>query len=96
MKNKDSKKLQITELFLVKSDLSKTYMGELTRGIDAKGNPVLFGETIIESHKIWHTASDIKKLSNALDEFVCIVLELNQSALAGILNEISQANYYQN
>jgi hypothetical protein len=64
--------LIITELFLVKADWQRTFIGSIKRTIDLNGIPVVFGEAIIQDGKIWSKAINQEVLMKSMDD-ICIM-----------------------
>jgi hypothetical protein len=87
-KKKASSNLVITELFLVKADWTRTFMGEIRREVDVDGNPVVMGEVIVHEGKIWSKASTQEELMKNMDDLCLMKLDMGLHSNAGFTNKI--------
>jgi hypothetical protein len=65
----------ITELFLVKADWERTFMGEIRRETDSNGCPVVMGAVIVKEGKIWSKASSQEELMKNMDSICAFKLD---------------------
>jgi len=72
MKKKELPDFIISELFLVKADWQRTYMGTIKREVDFDGNPVLSCKVIINEGMAWSRAADEEELRKNMDD-ICVM-----------------------
>lgn len=72
MPKKKLPEIQITELFLVKADWTRTFIGNIRREVDVDGNPVVLGEVIVQEGKMWSISNTQNELVMNLDN-ICIL-----------------------
>ena len=75
-KKKVNPGITLTELFLVKADWSRTFMGEIRREKDCDGNPVVLGVVIVREGKIWSKASNQKELMKNMNDICRMKLDM--------------------
>jgi hypothetical protein len=94
VKKKASSNLVITELFLVKADWTRTFMGTIRREVDDEGNPVVMGEVIVHEGKIWSKASSQEELMKNMDDICVMKLDnyLNIIPVITSANAMSEFN----
>jgi hypothetical protein len=82
--------LDIVEMFLVKcgNDWTRTYLAQLTRDLDADGNPIIFGKVEIEGFTVKSNGKTEEEIGENLD-FIC---ELILNSDISILEEVK--SYY--
>ena len=66
-------KLIITELFLVKPNWNRTFMGEITRNV-VDGKPIIYGKVNIDVYILSGSAETQKELGVLLDNASTLVL----------------------
>jgi len=74
----------ITELFLVKADWTRTFLGEIRRETDNNGNPVVLGVVILNEVKIWNKASTQEELMKNMDDICILKLDYGTQRKNGI------------
>ena len=67
-------KLVITELFLVKPNWNRTFMGEIYRDVTYEGKPIIKGIVKIDNFIVTSSASTQKQLGNYLDDACTLIL----------------------
>lgn len=78
-------KIVITELYLIKADWNRTFMGEIRRDVTDEGEPVIYGVVDINDKKVWGLARDQKELSKLLDDTCVLILD-------GVLDKVIENN----
>jgi hypothetical protein len=63
-------RIHITELFLVKADWSRTFMGQIFRETQKDGSELVHGNVVIHEGKAWSSGKDQAELATNLD-FIC-------------------------
>ena len=74
---KKMRKIEITELFLVRTDWERTYVGIITRNECDDGSIRVHGKIPVEDFIILASAPNENILANKLDEFITLMLEHN-------------------
>jgi hypothetical protein len=82
-KKKSSTNIIITELFLVKADWTRTFMGEIRRETDDYGNEIVLGVVTVFEGKIWSKASSQDELMKSMDNICMLKLNNNLHSRAG-------------
>ena len=77
-------KLIITELFLVKPNWNRTFMGEITRDV-VDGKPIIYGKVIIDVYILTGSAGTQKELGVLLDN-------ASTKVLNGEIGEVIKSN----
>jgi hypothetical protein len=67
--------LVMTELFLVKADWNRTFMGAIVREKTEDGKDFVRGSVIINEGLIWGTAETEEELAKNLDEITIMKLD---------------------
>lgn len=93
-KKKTLPNLIIVELFLVKADWERTFMGEIKKETDSDGNPVVMGEVIVHEGKIWCKSSNQEELRKYMDEICVIKLDMGLHLNSGVSYEIYGNRYF--
>ena len=87
------KKIIITELFLVKPNWNRTFMGEIHREV-INGKPIIYGKVKIDDYILTCSAGTQKELGVILDNASTLVLEgkadeiINAEVIKIVLSEI--------
>jgi hypothetical protein len=69
--------IQITELFLVKADWNRTFMGQIIRETTVDGQELIRGNVIINEGKAWSIGNTEEELGNNLDDICTLKLDKN-------------------
>lgn len=72
---KQNEEFTMTELWLVKADWDRTYIGTIKREMGHDGTPLLKGKADIDGIMIFAEASSEEELTNKLDELCTKILE---------------------
>ena len=86
----------ITELFLVKADWQRTFMGTIRRELDSDENPVVMGEVIVQEGKIWSKASSQEELRKNLDDICTMKLDCGLHEDTGETIKIFDEDFFLN
>lgn len=65
----------MTELFLVKADWNRTFMGVIAREKTSDGKDYVRGSVIVNEGMIWGTAETEEKLAENLDKITTMKLD---------------------
>jgi hypothetical protein len=95
-KKKKLPTIEITELFLIKADWTRTFMGIIRREVDVAGNPVVMGEVIVPEGKIWSKASSQEDLMKNMDSICKLKLDGGLHSHAGVTIKIFDTDFYLN
>ena len=95
-KNKNLSKIQITELFLVKSGWSRTFLAEIVRGNTEDGKTINYGTVVVNEGKMWSTGETQDELSNYLDDICTMKLDYGLHDDAGISTKIAGGSLFHN
>jgi hypothetical protein len=79
-------KLIITELFLVKPNWNRTFMGEIRRDV-INGKPIIYGKVNIDIYILSSSAGTQKELGVLLDNASTLVLKgkINEVIKSGVV-----------
>ena len=92
---KKTSKIQITELFLVKADWHRTFLGEIIREtIDDK--EFVRGTVIINEGQAWSTGCSQEDLANNLDYICTLKLDKNLHGNPGVTSTIAGTPFNHN
>lgn len=80
---KKSTKIEISELFLVKADWDRTFLGKIIRETTADGRRIVRGTVVIDEGKAWSTAENQDKLADNLDDMCTMKLDHNLHGVPG-------------
>ena len=86
----------ITELFLVKADWQRTFMGTIRRDLDSDENPVVMGEVIVQEGKIWSKASSQEELMKNMDYICMLKLHYGLHENSGVTTKIFELDFFLN
>ena len=76
-------KIEISELFLVKADWDRTFLGKIIRETTADGRNIVRGSVIIDEGKAWSAAYSQDKLADNLDDICTLKLDYSIHSDAG-------------
>jgi hypothetical protein len=76
-KRVSSEDIIIVELFLVKADWHRTFIGSIRREVGRKRNPILCGEVMVVEGMIWSMSSNQEELMNNMDDICLMKLDYN-------------------
>ena len=96
MEKKKTSDIIITELFLIKADWQRTFIGSIRRGADSEGNPVLSGVVIVQEGMIWSMSSDEEELRNNLDDICLMKLDFLLHEDLGVTTKIFNMDFFWN
>jgi hypothetical protein len=89
--------LIITELFLVKADWQRTFMGEIRREADSHGKNIIMGKVIVVEGFICSISSeDDNELHKHMDELCTMKLDMGLHSLPGVTARILGEDYFLN
>jgi hypothetical protein len=95
-KKKTLPEIIITELFLVKADWERTFMGEIRRETDSNGNPIIIGKVVIMNGTAWSSATTEEELRKNMDDLCKMKLDGELHLHPGITIKISDIEYFLN
>ena len=92
MRKKNQLDLEIVEMFLVKcgNDWTRTYMAQLSRGLDACGNPIIYGKVEIEGFTVRSTGKTEEEIGENLDAICDLILNSEMSSLTGVITHLDR------
>ncbi len=93
MEKKKLPEILITELFLVKADWTRTFMGEIRRETDNNGNEIVLGVVIVNEGKIWSNASTQEDLMKNMDDICLMKLDEDLHSGSGVTSNIAGTKY---
>jgi hypothetical protein len=96
MQKKRKLQVEITEMFMAKSDALNSYYGIIKRGKDDKGNPFVFSRIIMPDGMLCSGAMEQIELGENLDKLCFEVCERNLHGNAGISTKIFGADFFFN
>lgn len=85
----------ITELFLVKADWNRTFMGQIIRE-KINGKDVIRGNVVVNEGKIWASANTQDELGRRLDEICTLKLDHRINENPGISVIIAEQPFFLN
>lgn len=95
-KNKKLPGIIITELFLVKADWQRTFLGEIRRETDADGCPVVMGKVIVQEGTIWSKAANQEELMANMNDMCILKLDHNLHSKSALITIVRQYKIYLN
>jgi hypothetical protein len=95
-KKKISSGIEITELFLVKADWHRTFMGEIIRETTADGKEFVRGTVIINEGRAWSIGNSQQDLANNLDNICTMKLDFGLHSDRGETIIISGTDFFLN
>ncbi len=96
MAKKNLPPLQIIELFLVKSNWRKPFVGEIKREKTKNGSEICRGTVVVNEGRIWSIGESQDELGNNLDALCELKLDYGLHEDAGIFIKISGFEYFLN
>jgi hypothetical protein len=96
MEKKKQSGIIITELFLIKADWNRTFMGEIIRETTADGKELVRGCVIINEGKAWSTGRSQSDLARNLDDICIMKLDYHLHSSAGITIKIAGEVFFLN
>jgi len=96
MEKKKLQDIQIKELFLVKADWTRTFVGTIRKKVDDNGNPIVCGEAIVQEGMIWSLASNQEELENNMDELCLMKLDMGLHSDSGVTMTIFETKFFLN
>ncbi len=95
MAKKNIQPLQISELFLVKSNWRKTFVGEIIREKTENGE-ICRGTVVVNEGRIWSTGESQDELGKNLDDICIMKLDMGLHSNAGESIVIAGTLFYLN
>lgn len=92
MKNSN---LVIKELFMVKADFTRTFMGEISREKLDDGE-VIRGNVVVNEGKIWSCSNSLDELGNSLDDLCKLKLDYGLNSLSAVKSSIAGSEFNHN
>ena len=96
MEKKKQPDIIIAELFLVKADWHRTFMGTIIRETTADGKEFVRGSVIIEEGKAWSIGNSQQELEENLDDICTMKLDMGLHSNAGVTTQIFGENFFLN
>ena len=96
MEKKKQPDIIIAELFLVKADWHRTFMGTIIRETTADGKEFVRGSVIIEEGKAWSIGNSQQELADNLDFICTLKLDHNLHGKSGAKFDIMGLSFYMN
>ena len=84
MEKKKQPDIIITELFLVKADWNRTFIGTIIRETTSDGKEFVRGNVIIEEGKAWSTGESQSELAKNLDDICALKLDYKLHSYRGV------------
>jgi hypothetical protein len=88
--------LIITELFLVKADWYRTFLGEIRREFDSQSKPIVLGKVIVHEGYIWSHASNQEELMENMNNICVMKLDMNLHSFSGETTQINGERFFLN
>lgn len=95
-KKKESTNLIITELFLVKADWTRTFLGEIRREVNCDGTPVVIGEVIVNEGRVWSIGSNDEDLRRNMDSICVMKLDYHLHSHTGESIQLLGSEFFLN
>ena len=86
----------INELFLVKADWNRTFMGQIIRENNEDGNNIVRGNVVVNEGKIWSIGANENELGKNLDDICTLKLDYNLHNSSGINIIIADEPFFLN
>jgi len=96
MENKKLKDIQITELFLVKADWHRTFIGEIIREKNEDGKDIFHGSVMINEGKVWSVGNTEDELGDYLDDMCVMKLDYGLHSNARVTTQIFDVDFFLN
>jgi hypothetical protein len=95
-KKKKELNLEITELFLVKSEWDRTFFAEIVRDKTEDGKTINRGTVVVNEGKIWSAGETQDELGDYLDDICTMKLDFGLHANGGVSSKIGEEKYFHN
>jgi hypothetical protein len=95
-KKKKPPDIQITELFLIKADWDRTYMGKMLQENTEDGKSVVHGSVVINEGKAWSAAETQDELAKNLDDLCTMKLDMGLHSNAGVTTQMFGEEFFLN
>jgi hypothetical protein len=95
----DKKKLQpieITELFLIKADWKRTFIGTIEHYTNPDGSKYVKGKVTVNNYQVVSMASDVEEVGKFLDEMVILILDYNLHLIPAVKYSIEGTDLFLN
>lgn len=96
MNNKSKDRFEITELFMVKADMHRKFIGEINRHTDVDGNKFVTGKVFVQEGQIWSMADNQYELGRFLDDICILKVDYNIHTIVGKTSEITGTSIFLN
>jgi hypothetical protein len=96
MEKKKQPDIEITELFLVKADWHRTFMGTIIRKTTSDGTEFARGNVVINEGKAWSIGNSQEDLARNLDDICTIKLDMGLHSNAGESVVVAGTPFYLN
>ena len=93
---KRASRIEITELFLVKTDNDKTFIGEITKETTDNGITIVRGSVIIHEGKAWSVGESQNELARNLDCICTMKLNKDLHDYVGRFDVIANTEFFLN
>ena len=88
--------IEISELFLVKADWNRTFVGQIIRKTDEDGLSIVLGNVTVNEGKIWSKAETQDELGNNLDDICTLKLDGGLHNSCGVTSILAETLFYHN
>ena len=95
-KKKKLPPIEITELFLVKADWNRTFMGEIFRETAEDGKDIIRGTVVVNEGKIWSSGESQDELVKYLDDICVMKLDIGLHRNGGVITLLFGFKYFLN
>ena len=96
MEKKKQPDILITELFLVKADWHRTFMGTIIRETTADGKEFVRGSVIINEGRAWSIGNSQSELAENLDDICTLKLDYGLHSDSGVTTTIFETKFFLN
>jgi len=94
--SKKKERFELTELFLVKADWDRTFMGTIKREKDEDGRPIIRGAVMVNEGHIYSMAGILEKLGEYMDAICVMKLDRGLHDKVGVFSAICKTKYFLN
>jgi hypothetical protein len=88
--------IETTELFLVKTNWNRTFLGQIIRETDEDGLVILHGSVVVNEGMIWSAGSTPDELGDNLDDICTLKLKYNLHSSLGRHIIVAEKEIYLN
>jgi hypothetical protein len=88
--------IEITELFMVKADWNRTFIGQIIRKTDEDGLSINLGNVTVDEGKIWSKAETQEELGKYLDDICTLKLDCNLHGNGGVTSILAETLFNHN